>query len=200
VPSGTTGIGTSTNAFVGVGINAPVRQLQVTTGQTNGGLRITQTTTGFSALELFNTTTGGHNYALVSTGAGNSEGAGHFGIYDYSGGGYKLFINGSTGNLGVGTTTPVSKLDVNGNIRSTGKIFSSGDVANKWTTSNWLVGLETPTGVVWRSSSPGNSGLYMGQGMAANGWFWIFSGNTSNTGGHTQKLGSMHIRRIIFQV
>lgn len=100
---------------IGVGIASPARQLHVQTSQTNGGLRVTQTTTGFSALELFNSSTGGRNYALVSTGNGNTtEGVGNFGIYDYTSSAYRFFIN-STGNIGVGTYTIGSKLQVNGN-------------------------------------------------------------------------------------
>lgn len=104
------------STYVGIGLNNPSRQLHVQTSQTNGGLRVTQTTTGFSALELFNSSSASaHNYALVSTGAGNGEGAGHFGIYDYNSYAYRLFIN-STGNIGIGTLTIGSKFQVNGNV------------------------------------------------------------------------------------
>jgi hypothetical protein len=102
---------------VGVGITNPARTFHVQTSQTNGGIRVTQTTSGFSAMELFNSSSGGHNWAVVSTGNGNGEGAGNFGLYDYSNGGYRFFINGGTGNVGIGTINPLHKFHVdNGNI------------------------------------------------------------------------------------
>lgn len=98
------------------GIFSPSRVLHVQTTQTNGGIRVTQTALGFSSLELYNSTTGGHNWAMVSTGNGNGEGAGHLGFYDYTNGGYRLFINGSNGNVGIGTYPPLAlaRLHVNG--------------------------------------------------------------------------------------
>jgi hypothetical protein len=103
----------SSNGYVSIGgIVSPLRQLHIQTSQTNGGLRISQTTSGFSALELYNSTTAAHNWALVSTGNGNGEGAGAFGIYDYSAPGYRMFIN-TNGFIGIGsgfTTTAVSSV------------------------------------------------------------------------------------------
>ena len=102
---------------VGIGFPAftPARTLHVQTGVQNGGIRVTQTYNGFSALELFNSTLNAHNWAVVSTGNGNSEGAGNFGLYDYTTGLYRMFIYGTSGNTGFGTKTPITKLHINGN-------------------------------------------------------------------------------------
>lgn len=96
---------------VGIGTTTPVTQLNVVTGSTNDGVRIQQTGTTAASLGLFNNS--GRNWALFSTGTGNSEGAGNLGIYDYSGGGYRMFIKGATGNTGFGTINPLFKMHVN---------------------------------------------------------------------------------------
>lgn len=96
---------------VGIGTTTPVTQLNVITGSTNDGVRIQQTGTTAASLGLFNNS--GRNWAIFSTGTGNSEGAGNLGIYDYSGGGYRMFIKGSTGNTGFGTLNPLFKVHVN---------------------------------------------------------------------------------------
>jgi hypothetical protein len=96
---------------VGIGTTTPVTQLNVISASTNDGVRIQQTGTTAASLGLFNNS--GRNWALFSTGTGNSEGAGNLGIYDYSGGGYRMFIQGSTGNTGFGTLTPLFKMHVN---------------------------------------------------------------------------------------
>jgi len=96
---------------VGIGTTTPVTQLNVITGSTNDGVRIQQTGTTAASLGLFNNS--GRNWAIFSTGTGNSEGAGNLGIYDYSGGGYRMFIKGATGNTGFGTLNPLFKLHVN---------------------------------------------------------------------------------------
>lgn len=42
-------------------------------------------------------------------------------------GNYKMFISSSNGNIGIGTGSPAYKLDVKGNISSTGRIYTSSD-------------------------------------------------------------------------
>ncbi|MDZ8183670.1 MAG: tail fiber domain-containing protein [Nostoc sp. ChiSLP02] len=45
-------------------------------------------------------------------------------------GGSKLFITSTTGNVGIGTTTPGAKLEVNGDLKVTGAITGKIDTAN----------------------------------------------------------------------
>lgn len=92
------------------------------TTSTNGGLTITQNgldanNPGSAVLRLVNNTTGGHDYVIGSTGVGNTQGSGHFSIYDFTnaangGPGDRLLIEGSTGNVGINTTAPAAKLHV----------------------------------------------------------------------------------------
>lgn len=96
---------------VGVGTTNPLLKLDIETNATNDGIRTKQTGTTAASFNLESVT--GRRWALFSTGSGNSEGAGNFGLYDYSGGGYRMFVNGSTGNTGFGTITPRQMLNVN---------------------------------------------------------------------------------------
>lgn len=115
---------TPTAGFVSINSTSFPRQFNIYTTQVNGGLRVTQTNPngGFSALELFNSTSQGHNWALVSTGNGNAESGGNFGVFDYTGtssnqAGYRLFIS-KEGMVGIGTkfTTPLARLHVVGDF------------------------------------------------------------------------------------
>lgn len=111
------GSGTQTgNAYrtgnVGIGTTSPAFQLDVSTGAIDGGAKITQTNYGGALLFLNNATSGGRNWGLLSSGAGNAVSAGHFAIYDITNSINRFFINGSSGNIGVGSTSPLHKLHV----------------------------------------------------------------------------------------
>lgn len=84
----------------------------------NDGLRITNTGGASSMLRLKAASAGGREWAIHSSGAANGVGAGHFFVYDATGGSYRMFINGTSGNVGMGndntkTTVPKLKLDIN---------------------------------------------------------------------------------------
>src|ERR1044071_4771050 len=100
-PSGSNVYYNPLSARVGIGTTAPALKLDVETNSMNDGIRVKQTGNTIASLNLESVT--GRRWALFSTGSGNSEGAGNFGLYDYSGGGYRMFVNGSTGNVGFGT-------------------------------------------------------------------------------------------------
>jgi hypothetical protein len=77
---------------------------------------------------------------LISTGSGNSEGAGNFMIRD--GGTVRMFFNSSNGAVGIGTTNPTqARLVVNGSqsntfaygyLNSSGSTGSSGSATNNY--------------------------------------------------------------------
>ena len=94
---------------VGIGTNGPTEKLGVNTSVSNDGIAVTQSGSGASALHMYNNTTGGNHWALFSTGNGNSQGSGNFSIFQF-GGGDRLFIKGSSGNVGIGTNLPISRL------------------------------------------------------------------------------------------
>ena len=97
---------------VGIGTTSPSNRLDVSgDGGTRQGIALAQTTAG--------TTWHINNYETTA-----GEGAGNFGI-NLGGSGQKLSILASNGNVGIGTSTPAQKLDVNGNVQATAYFYTS---------------------------------------------------------------------------
>ena len=69
-------------------------------------------------------------------------GKGGAGLYNPYGFVEQMRIQSSTGNVGVGTLTPRSKLDVSGDINLTGNIWSSGSPVLQFASNqNWAMGI-----------------------------------------------------------
>jgi hypothetical protein len=107
----------ATNVGIGIGFVSPAYKLHLNTNLTNDGIRIDQTGKTAAALYMVNTYPGGggRTWGLFSTGMNNSQGAGNFIIMDITGG-ERLFIQGSSGNIGIGNTLPSQKLSITGSI------------------------------------------------------------------------------------
>ncbi|TND09912.1 MAG: hypothetical protein FD123_840 [Bacteroidetes bacterium] len=107
------------NGRIGLNTTAPLTKFDLYTTVANDGIRITQTSAHGAVLGLYNTTAGGHNWTLFSTGNGNTQGSGNFMIYDYSAPvnqNNRFLIQGTTGYVGLsmlGSTAPTAKLDIN---------------------------------------------------------------------------------------
>ncbi|AZZ36026.1 hypothetical protein CIK05_04210 [Bdellovibrio sp. qaytius] len=86
---------------VGIGTTAPTSTLHISSGSSTS-----------TKLTLENTDTGGHTWGLTSNGSANTPGA--FAISDN---GTKRLLIDTSGNTGVGTFIPMTKLDVSGAIR-----------------------------------------------------------------------------------
>ncbi|MGZ3790262.1 MAG: beta strand repeat-containing protein, partial [Bacteriovorax sp.] len=108
------------NGNVGIGTSAPGAKLEISgsawSDADGGDFRVTNSGTVGSSVTIKSTTTGGHSYSLLSTGTGAIQGAGSFAIFDNTVPAYRLYINGS-GNIGIGTTTPATNLEVAGALR-----------------------------------------------------------------------------------
>ncbi|MFZ1700714.1 MAG: tail fiber domain-containing protein [Pyrinomonadaceae bacterium] len=105
---------------VGIGTTAPSTKLHLSGGGSLasgvGDLLITGTGTFGSAATLEATGTGGRTYSWLSTSSGASAGAGKLTLLDVTGNAFRMAVD-STGDVGIGTTAPGDKLDVNGDIR-----------------------------------------------------------------------------------
>ena len=98
---------------VGIGTTSPAYKLDVS----GGDIRIQSGAD--TRLVLLNTSTNGKNWSIYSADTGNII-IGRTGVADY------LTILDSSGNVGIGTTSPVTKLEVDGTVTI------SGPSAVKW--------------------------------------------------------------------
>lgn len=138
---------------VGIGTNAPAMPFHVQVTGSNSGIRVTQAGTTAASIGLYNTSTGAHNYALFSTGSGNGEGAGIFGVYDYTAATYRVAVNGS-GNMSLGGTTPQARLHVTGNALVTSNVGSPTSAAYI-RGNNGYSGVTTPDYTWWGNDQTG---------------------------------------------
>lgn len=92
----------SSFGHLGIGTTNPSYRLHVAGDNTASG--------GYPIFKLQNTQTNGHSWWLY---AGAQNVAGALGIYDETAGLYRMFFDGS-GYIGINTTTPGTKLEING--------------------------------------------------------------------------------------
>src|SRR5210317_1727845 len=104
---------------VGIGTTSPSAPLDISSSATGG-----------TTIELDNTSTGGRNWTLYSSGAGNSFGAGKFALYDADAASVRMLVD-TSGNVGIGTTSPDNRLEVVGPYAATPlKVLRHGDYGN----------------------------------------------------------------------
>jgi hypothetical protein len=91
---------------------APItNKVEIETFTPDDGLMIYQrnsTSGSRGSAALFLKNTSGRTWGVLSTGQDNNIGGSHFAIYDINRSKPRFFISGTTGNTGIGTTTPDS--------------------------------------------------------------------------------------------
>ncbi len=141
----------STNQNVGIGTASPAYALDILNSATDGGARITQNFLGGSWLYLNNTTSNGRNWGILSSGGANNVGGGHFVLYDITGisgvSQPRFFINGTSGNVGIGTTTPAHRLHVATTAGAAGAAAVKGEISSN--------GFSGATGGIFTASGGG---------------------------------------------
>jgi hypothetical protein len=107
---------------LGIGLTAPTAKLQTYTSDFAVG-RFGGTSTIGSWLTIENNSTGGGLWNLISTGSGNSEGAGNLLFNDNTN--TRMFLKASNGYVGIGSSIPVYHLDVNASSTDAFRVKSS---------------------------------------------------------------------------
>jgi hypothetical protein len=114
---------------VGVGLSAPSAKFEVQTAGTSAATLRSSNAAG-TWLGLSNSSVGGHDWSVISTGSANGEGAGKLLFHDQ--GNVRMMLD-TSGNVGIGLTNPTEKLHVNGNIRAKVVIIEGGaDLAESY--------------------------------------------------------------------
>jgi hypothetical protein len=116
------------NGNVGIGATSPGSKLHVKSSSTGSAGAIVVDTPGQANMEFW--ANGVHKWGLASV---PSNG---LGIYNFSTSSYPFMINDSN-NVGIGTTSPGQKLDVNGYVKGTGLCIGS-DCKTAWPTAPTL--------------------------------------------------------------
>lgn len=120
------------NGRVAIGLNAPTTIFHVASASSNDGIRMTQTGTTAATLSLIGGAggTGGKNWALHSTGSGNTQGAGHLLFWDWTANVERMRIT-SAGDVGIGATVNPApgtyRLFVGGSTHIAGGLFVVSD-------------------------------------------------------------------------
>lgn len=113
----------------------------------------------------------------------------HFGFYGGAGAGWNFLIHNNNNNVGIGVTSPLYRLDINGRMRIQNSTNSAGI---------WFDGISMPTRSFIGTQNQDNVGIYGNGGV---GWNFVMNVTNGNIGigttSPTKKLdlnGTLRIR------
>jgi len=110
---GTSAVTILSSGNVGIGTTTPGTKLDVS-GSGDVQLRVNSSGTD-AGINLINSN-GGRSYVIYSGGSGSGVGSGNLAFYDATAGLTRMVINGSSGNVGIGTTGPNALLDLRSSL------------------------------------------------------------------------------------
>jgi len=118
---------------IGIGTTSPSYLLDLRQNN-NGALVNIEGSSDNIAIRLKNNQTGGREYRIISTAQGSGYGTGALALEDQASGSARMVIN-NAGNVGIGTTSPSSFLDVRGLM---GTVYTSPTTVPSGTTATVL--------------------------------------------------------------
>ena len=169
-----------TSGYVGIGTSSPSVPMHVY-GTDMAMAKLESSNTLGTWFNIKNFSTGGIQWNLVSTGSGNGEGAGSLLFQDGSVSKVRMMIN-TSGYVGIGTTSPLYKLQVSGTAK-----------ADSLNTSYFKMTNGATSGYILQSDASGNAG-WVSKAVSYTGTSLICAsagrGGAGNTEGTSSNLNN----------
>lgn len=150
---------------IGIGTTSPTHVLEVNAGKATAAQMALISSGTTAAISLKNTASGGLEYWIDSGSGSAGVGAGNFGIWDRTHNAARLVVD-SIGQVGIGTKTPHSQLEVDAQSTNYGGLTANGGNAPAGTTQTGSTGLTANGGTGDLTVDASGNG---GDGLVANG-------------------------------